>query len=303
MGGILVEYALNYFDNGESIFKTGEDVFINKVVEQRGNHLHVHDFIEIAYVASGCGIHRIGDSEYNVARGDLFLINYTIPHEFRSLPDPAEPPLVVCNCIFRPEFIDYSLLNCRDFAVVARHFLFREIFAEEYTAYSDIMLLNCDNRAIGELYDKMLAEYSQREPGYLEMLRAYIIELFVIILRLFKRGREETAVEKHRREIIENAVEYLQRNYNQEIKLEELSMMSFLSRNYFCRIFKQHTGITVSEYIQKIRMEEACRLLRETTRKVIDIAADVGYSDIKFFNTVFKRFTGRTPGAYRKESR
>lgn len=293
-------YTLDYFNTGEGIFRPGEAVYVNKVVEQSESHLHAHDFIEIAYVFSGHGIHRLGDAEYDVTRGDLFLINYRIPHEFRSLSDVCEPPLIVCNCIFKPEFIDYSFLNCHDFAQVAHHFLFRSLFPEEDTACSDIMLLNCDSRVIGELYEKMLMEYSLRDTGYLEILRAYIIELFVTILRLFKRGKVETGIERQRREMIEKAISYLRNNYSQEVKLEDLSMMSFLSRSYFCRLFKQHTGITVSEYIQKVRMEEACRLLRETTEKVIDIAADVGYSDIKFFNAVFKRQTGKTPGAYRK---
>lgn len=295
-----MEYTLDYFDTGENIFRPGEVVFVNKVVEQTTSHLHAHDFIEIAYVASGCGIHRLGDKEYNVSRGDLFLINYRIPHEFRSFSDASMPPLVVCNCIFKPEFIDYSLLNCRDFTQVAHHFLFRSLFSEEDSACSDIILLDCDSKAIGELYEKMLMEYKNRDIGYLEILRAYIIELFVTILRLYHRGKTETVVERQRREIIERTIDYLRDNYNQELKLENLSMMSFFSRSYFCRMFNQYTGITVSEFIQKLRMEEACRLLKETGKKVIDIAAEVGYKDIKFFNTVFKRHTGKTPGAYRK---
>lgn len=300
LGDHPMEYTLDYFDTGERIFRPGESVYVNKVVEQVQSHLHAHDYIEIAYVASGCGIHRLGDAEYKVARGDLFLINYRIPHEFRSFTDMSEPPLVVCNCIFKPEFIDCSLLNCRDFAKVAHHSLFRSLFPEEDKSCSDIILLNCDNRAIGELYEKMLIEYNLRDTGYIEMLRAYVIELFVTIFRSFGTGRTESVIERQHREMIARAIAYLKHNYSQEVKLEDLSMMSFLSRNYFCRLFKQHTGVTVSEYIQKVRMDEACRLLRETAGKVIDIAADVGYSDIKFFNTVFKRQTGKTPGAYRK---
>lgn len=295
-----MEYALDYFDTGEKIFRTGESVFVNKVVEQTTSHLHAHDFIEIAYVASGCGIHRLGDKEYNVSKGDLFLINYRIPHEFRSFADDSKPPLVVCNCIFKPEFIDYSLLNCRDFTQVAHHFLFRSLFSDEDSVCSDIILLDCDSKAIGELYEKMLMEYSKRETGYLEILRAYIIELFVTILRLYNRERSETVVERQRRKIMEKAIDYLRKNYNRDLRLEDLSMMSFFSRSYFSRLFSQYTGTTISEYTQKLRMEEACRLLRETNKKVIDIAAEVGYKDIKFFNTVFKRHTGKTPSAYRK---
>jgi len=58
--------------------------------------------------------------------------------------------------------------------------------------------------------------------------------------------------------------------------------------------------VTVSEYIQKIRIEEACNLLRNSNYKVILIAQMVGYKDIKHFNEIFKKITGMTPSSYKK---
>lgn len=72
-----------------------------------------------------------------------------------------------------------------------------------------------------------------------------------------------------------------------------------LSPNYFSTLFKKHTGINVSEYIQNLRMKKACKLLKETDKTVIAIAAEVGYKDIKFFYKVFKKITGNNPGNYR----
>ena len=78
--------------------------------------------------------------------------------------------------------------------------------------------------------------------------------------------------------------------------------MSFFSRNYFCRLFKDATGMTVVEYIQKIRIQHACRLLKETNDTVLSISHQVGYEDIKFFTKLFKRYTGQNPSAFRKLS-
>ncbi len=58
--------------------------------------------------------------------------------------------------------------------------------------------------------------------------------------------------------------------------------------------------MTVFEYAQNIRIEEACKLLKTTDKKVIEIAMSVGYKDLKFFNKVFKRYTDTTPREYRK---
>ena len=275
-------------------------IYINKAYEQPESHRHAHDFIEIAYVVSGKGIHRLGEKEYAVSKGDLFIINYDIPHEFRSLPNPHEPPLYVHNCVFRPEFLDAALINTRDFSAITRHLLFRSLFPEELEARADIHLLDKDNREIEAVFAKMFREYQIKDAGYLELLRAYLIELLILVFRLCRhQSHLENRLEIQRDQLIQKVIQHMKDHYSEEIKLEELSALAFLSRNYFCKLFKSVIGMTVSEYAQTIRIEEACRLLRESNKKVIDIALEVGYRDIKFFNQVFKRITGKTPGEYR----
>ena len=69
---------------GEDYFKNSIPIYLNIApAENRNtNFLHKHDFIEIAYVNSGTGTHVIGNEEYEVSKGDLFIINYDIPHVF-----------------------------------------------------------------------------------------------------------------------------------------------------------------------------------------------------------------------------
>jgi AraC family transcriptional regulator, L-rhamnose operon transcriptional activator RhaR len=296
MGNDLV-----YYDTGDKIFRAGEQVFINKAYEHAETHLHAHDFIEIAYVVSGSGVHRIGESEYSVSKGDLFIINYDTPHEFRSLHASSETSLYVYNCIFKPEFIDSSLINCKDFSDITYHFFFKSFFPEESKDRNGIKLIDFDSHEIEELYEKMYREYQAQEEGYVEIIRAYIIELLITIFRLYRRNvKLEKENEVRHKQIIEKVLLYLKGNHSREIKLENLPFTAFLSRNYFCKLFKEYTGMTTMEYVQKVRIEEACMLLKETDLKVIDIASEVGYSDVKFFNQIFKKSLGRTPREYRK---
>lgn len=297
---ILLNRQLVYYDTGESWFKPGESVYINKACEQASPHLHAHDFIEIAYVASGTGIHRIGENEYAVSKGNLCIIDYNVPHEFRSYPDSSHAPLYVYNCVFKPEFIDYSLINCKDFSSVSHHFLFRSLFPEENDWAADIYLTDTENSGIEDIYERMYKEYQIKEPGYAEMLRVYIVEL---LIKIFRLHQNKNRIETNRRQIIDNIIQYMKANYMQELKLEDLSMMAFLSRNYFCKLFKDCTGMTVFEYAQKIRIEQACKLLKTTNKKIVDIAADVGYSDMKFFNHIFKKITGTTPRDFKKQGK
>jgi len=291
---------LVYYDTGEKLFKDGEFIYINKADESPLNHIHAHDFIEIAYVSSGSGIHIIDDISYKVSKGDLFVINYNIPHEFRSLSEPNQPKLTVFNCIFKPEFIDSNLINSKDFSDITYHFMFKSLFPKESNG-ADLKLIDTQSDAMEELYEKMYREYNIKEDGYIEMVRAYVIELLVMIFRLYRKKESPTkSAESNRNLIIDKVIRYIQLNYSQDFNLNDLSFMTFLSRNYLCKLFKDCTGMTITEYAQKIRIEEACKLLKETDKKVINICFDVGYNDVKFFNKVFKRVTGKTPREYRK---
>lgn len=285
-----------YYDKGEGLFREGEWVFINRCTEQVRHHAHAHDFIEIAYVASGRGVHRIGGKEYEVAKGDLFVINCDELHEFRSVPALNENGLQVYNCIFRPEFLDSSLVRSRCFSDLSHIFLLSSLGEEG--ADHDIHLLGRDNPEIGELYQRMYDEYMQKNYGYVDILRALIVQLIVLIFRDYRSSGGEARKAREKR-YFDSAVRFMKAHYNEDIRLEDLAAMSFLSRSYFCSSFKKCTGMTVLEYIQSLRIGEACSMLRLTDRKVVDIAQEVGYSDLKFFNRLFKTATGKTPSEYR----
>ena len=292
----------SYLKTGDDLFRPNELVYINKAYEQSYSHIHSHDFIEIAFVASGRGLHIIGDKEYKVSKGDLFVINYNILHEFRSLPDAKESPLYVYNCIFLPEFLDISLMNSKDFSTITHNFLFSTFFPEESENRANIRLQAYDYKEIENLFEKMHLEYMTHEHGYVEILRAYTIELLVLVFRYYHKNHiVENKIKQQRKKIILDVINYMKVNFYKELKLEDLSMMAFLSKSYFCKKFKEYTGMTVFEYAQKIRITASCSLLKGTELKIIDIAIEVGYSDVKFFNKVFKRYIGKTPSAFRKE--
>lgn len=286
------------YDDGSTLFENGDMIFLNYCIEREDHHMHAHDYIEIAYVASGKGIHHVGGKEFIVSKGDLFLINYDIPHEFRSVPSFKEGPVAVYNCIFRPEFIDQSLIKSRSFSDIGHIFLLNSLFKEEGLG-NDIKLLGKDLHEIEELYEKMYYEFQNRPYGYVEILRAYLLELLVKIFRLY-RMQDTNESSKRSKYYFDNVIKFMKEHYKQDIKLDDLASMTFLSRNYFCSCFKECTGLTVLEYIQKLRIEEACKLLKNKELRISDVAASIGYIDIKFFNKLFKKITGKSPSEYRR---
>ncbi|RXJ00372.1 response regulator [Anaerobacillus alkaliphilus] len=95
---------------------------------------------------------------------------------------------------------------------------------------------------------------------------------------------------------------FIRDNYQKEIKLQEISERFFLSREYISRKFKQVYGETISDYVLKIRIENAKVLLKNPTIKVYEISSMIGYQDDKYFRKVFKKQTGITPTEFRNQN-
>ena len=80
----------------------------------------------------------------------------------------------------------------------------------------------------------------------------------------------------------------------------EICELCNLNPTYLSRKFKEETGLNLFEYINRIRIERACRLLKQTRKTVLEIAYQVGYNNISFFNRYFRKTLGMSPGEYRK---
>lgn len=93
----------------------------------------------------------------------------------------------------------------------------------------------------------------------------------------------------------------IQEHYYEELDLTIIADRLHVNSSYLSHLFKRTMGVGLTQYITRIRIEQAQRLLRETDLKIAQIAKDVGLSDPRYFNTVFKRQTGITPSAYRKQ--
>lgn len=288
---------------GNTLFRKDELVYVNRSDELREfcGVIHKHDFLEVAYVIEGSGIHIVGGKQYEISKGDLFVINYDIPHGFFAKTGSDKEP-VVYNCSFMPGFLDSSLFSSNQFQDIASSFLFKSLFPEDYRPSPDLKLHGAEFNEIGDLYSKMYSEYKGMKKGYCDIIRAYLIELFIKVFRLMETN-EPKAHTARNVETVNKAVSYLRRNFNSEVKLDDLAMQSFLSKNYFSRLFREVAGISFSDYIQRLRVDEACSLLRQSDMKVIDIARQVGFKDIKFFYEVFKKITKKTPGDYRQQQR
>jgi two-component system, response regulator YesN len=100
--------------------------------------------------------------------------------------------------------------------------------------------------------------------------------------------------------LIEAIVQYVDENYCYELTLSGIAAMFHLNETYLSGLFKQHAGLTFSDYVTKLRMEKAEQLLQDGVLKLTDIAMLVGYSSASYFSTSFKKYYGMSPKEYRE---
>ena len=259
---------------------------------------HSHKFIELVYIISGSAEHVVGSSRYTAHKGDLFVINSDVTHAFYEQGDSKEN-FCAYDLMFVPDFFDMNLVNSGDFTSLGSSFLFYSMFPQEKAANADLHVSSKNYHDFGDLFRKIYQEYYGREQGYINIIRAYIIELIVTIFRRMDNSSEITE-SIHKSKIINETLDYLHKNYSMRISVADLASQMFLSRNYFSKLFRQTTGMSVSTFLKQLRINEACRLLLESDRGISDIAAYCGFQDIKHFYVAFRSQTGMTPGEYRK---
>jgi two-component system, response regulator YesN len=100
--------------------------------------------------------------------------------------------------------------------------------------------------------------------------------------------------------LIDNIQKYVQLNYNKKLSLEKISNLFFVNSSYCSYIFKEKTGENLSDYINKIRIENAKKLLKNNLYNITKVAKVVGYNNVSYFFRIFKNSTGLTPWEYKK---
>lgn len=100
-------------------------------------------------------------------------------------------------------------------------------------------------------------------------------------------------------DIIKNAMRYITEHFNTPLPLEEVASYVHLHPAYFSSLFKNMTGTSFKEYLNKIRIEESKLLLANTDYSILDIAIAVGFEDQSYFSKIFKKYTGITPRQFR----
>lgn len=115
----------------------------------------------------------------------------------------------------------------------------------------------------------------------------------------FSKGRVNLNVNLY----IKKAIEYTMINYSSNLSADTVCKELNINKSYFCKLFKEDTGYTYSNYVNIFRIEKSKKLLLSSNMSLLDIAISVGFNSQNYFTMVFKKFTNMTPTQYRYENR
>lgn len=253
-------------------------------IEGEGVHWHHHVEMELTLFTSGEGTRFVGDHIGAFEAGDLVLLGKNVPHYWHTA---AESSGVSLQWHFPQGHALWTFPEMN--AVVAP---FRR-------AEKGILLSGETAIFVSRSMREMVAMNATARL-------AKLLELFALIAAM---PESESAVlssrsfglsDSRHQTAIGVAVRHLIANFREEIRLGDLLKMTGMSRPTFARQFKEHSGRTLSEFVNQLRLQAACRELLESDRSVLEISLACGFNQISFFNRLFRREKGCSPREFRK---
>lgn len=250
---------------------------------------HSHICFEITLITDGCGIYTVGDIEYAIKPGEIFVF---ASNEQHCVTEIGENGLNMINLHFEPRYLWGRSFD--SLTPLNTNFCFKHsetfcncISPDRANALSGFFLM------IAEEFDKKRAEYALQIKSLLNMI-------IINLIRNQGYSPENVTVYKDKYKSIRQAVKYIDAHFSEELTLNILAELSGVTPNYFSSLFHEVSGIPLWDYINSRRIEAAMHLLKsEKSLNILDVAAKCGFNNTANFNKAFKKITGITPKEYR----
>ncbi|MEC3906708.1 AraC family transcriptional regulator [Tamlana sp. 2201CG12-4] len=250
--------------------------------------LHQHQEVQISLILEGEGTFVLGDSVTHFKSNDIFVIGSNLPHVFKS--------------------DIYSTNNSQMLSL----FFNKDSFGDNFFKLKEFNSLNSFfNKSLYGI--KLNSNKDTVKTKFLKLKNADKLERFIIlfeILHLICDSKiEQLSSFLYEKNYSDNegkrmsaVFEYTMNNFNQDISLDKIADVANMTSNAFCRYFKQRTNTTYFQFLTKMRIENACKLLNQNSDLTIaEIAYKSGFKNISNFNRQFKQLKKTSPLKYKSE--
>lgn len=266
--------------------------------------MHFHETYEVWYLLKGETSCFIESKNYLLSSGDVLIIDKNTLHRIMMQKQEKVPQRYVLE--FEEEFL--------------RGYMREQKVAQLLKCFKkNIYYLSLNLRkqfVIEDLFFELLKEGKEQKEDFCINMFFLIGKLLVLLNRTVESSYPTSERDFSEEEIdlnikapdqtqksILKIIQYVNRNYTEDLDLKLVSQKVPMSKYHFCRKFKEVSGFTFVEYLNNYRIKQAQRILKNSDIDVTDIAIKVGYNSISQFYKMFKKITGTSPLKYRKKYR
>lgn len=249
---------------------------------------HLHSAVEIYRIVSGECYMSVGSETMHFRHGEFILILPNVLHSFYLSGDS--------DCTFIHVHFDPSLfahIILEDDGICPTSLIHALLFSSRfyYRVPADSVL------------DGSLKKLLELQPPHSERFSGPSINVLLISMMLYLLNQNSTgklAFSSHRNSYVAYTLNYIELNYMNKIKQEDIASQLQISVRYLSRLFKDYMGIPLSSYINIYRINRSIELMQDTDLTLTEIALTVGFSNAQHYSKTFISIINEPPSQYRK---
>ena len=257
-----------------------------------GVPLHWHSEAELIVIKKGRGFVSSDFLKKSVTSGDIVLIR---PGQLHSIEQDAHYVMEYENIIFRPDL----LISGSDDLCASQFitpFMEGRIQSETFLTPA-LSWYQSASECIRQI-DLLSATHPE---GYQLAIKGHLFQFFFLLISNRQKKETSSALETKSLEKMKTILKYVEEHYAGHITIDDMAALTYYSKSHFMKFFKAHMGVGFIEYLNDYRLTMSERLLRSSDAPLLEIAGLCGFDNLSYFNRIFKRKYGQSPGRWRAQ--
>ena len=264
-----------------------------RIMKYGSDKMHFHNHLEIGYCYFGEGKMYLGEQEKEYQAGSITIIPKNFPHHTRQSGE-------------EPNRWEYLFIDIDRFL--------KDIFSDRPVVYTNTLIKRLhssmllvqkeEQPELEALVQMLLNEIRDKGEFYKPCVEGILLALLLKIARLDKNEviTDVSLMDKQKFCGIQDALNYVEQHYQEEFRIGELAEICHMSETHFRRVFHSYMNTSPVEYVNLVRIEKSCELLKRTNERVEDIAHKVGFGASCTYIRNFKKVTGLAPLQWRNSA-
>ncbi|MDR2654595.1 MAG: AraC family transcriptional regulator [Oscillospiraceae bacterium] len=252
---------------------------------------HFHNCLEIGYCFDGYGEIIIGENSYSYTKKSFSVIPQNCLHDIipaKSIKNHWEYLFVDTAHFISPVYTNNPKMSKNLAARINRR---------GYLLHSN------KHKTIASLILNIMDLYRKKGEMYQECAKDIMAALMIQVARLTASEDQDREYENSSNMFITNALNYIGENFKYKIQISDIARACHLSETHFRRLFRQSMNMSPLAYLNLVRIEASCKMLRLTNASIQDIAMNCGFDTLPTFNRNFQKIMNASPQQWRKEGK